>query len=413
MESRIPIEELSSKVLAELKRLNYSYNYICIYKAFYKQVISYFSERKERYFSEALGFNFLKEQCGCESNIYTETMPKHQKLCIRKIRVLGDYQLHGVIFRRIKKADYVPPPQFKEVFSEYKIECQKREYSKTALPSRIRRLIFFIDFIASKEIKNVNQITPELLSNFVKTIYPYHEKSISAILTTVRVFLKFLYLREYTQKDLSLDLPIQKKYYYPAIPSVWKTEDVIKMLKSVDRGNPAGKRNYAILLLVAKLGIRACDIKCLKLKDLNWNTKTIEINQSKTKHHVTYPILDDIGWALIDYIKNGRPNIDSPFVFIRQIAPYEEFRESSCLYNIIVKYTRLAGIILPKGYKKGMHSLRHTLASKLLEQGTSLPVISSILGHFNSKSTNVYLHTNLEGLKQCALNSEEVYNYGK
>lgn len=89
-------------------------------------------------------------------------------------------------------------------------------------------------------------------------------------------------------------------------------------------------------------------------------------------------------------------------------APYEAFGKDSNLYNIIVKYTRLSGITIPHGKKQGLHSLRHTLASTLLEQGTPLLVISEILGHFNSKSTSVYLHTGLEGLRKCAIDPEEV-----
>lgn len=181
------------------------------------------------------------------------------------------------------------------------------------------------------------------------------------------------------------------------------------MLNSVDRGNPTGKRDYAILLLVAKLGIRAGDIKDLKLSNLNWRSKIIAIRQSKTKNTITYPILKDIGWALIDYLKNGRPISDSPFVFIRMKAPYDAFGKDANLHNIITKHTRRSGITIPHGKKQGLHSLRHTLASTLLEQGTPLPVISEVLGHFNSKSTSVYLHTGLEGLRKCVIDPEDVF----
>src|SRR5690606_14551117 len=123
----------------------------------------------------------------------------------------------------------------------------------------------------------------------------------------LRVYLRFLYFNKCTNEDLSLIVPKQKKYYYPSIPTVWKKEDVIRMLNTIDRGNPTGKRDYAILILVAKLGMRVGDIKSLKLSNLNWHSKTIEVTQEKTKNIVTYPILNDIGWALIDYLKNGRP----------------------------------------------------------------------------------------------------------
>ncbi|WP_256832131.1 MULTISPECIES: site-specific integrase, partial [unclassified Paenibacillus] len=169
------------------------------------------------------------------------------------------------------------------------------------------------------------------------------------------------------------------------------------------------KRDYAILLLVAKLGMRVSDIKALKLSDLNWETKTITIVQEKTKVGVTYPILHDVGWALIDYLRHARPICESPYVFVRLNAPFEAFGENANLHNIITQYIRLAGITVPRGKRHGLHSLRHSLASTLLEQGASLAVISEILGHVDSKSTAVYLHTDLNGLKSCALDPEEVF----
>ena len=273
----------------------------------------------------------------------------------------------------------------------------------------MQRLFFFIDYLNNRGLQNVNSITPQIISDYVKAIYWHHEKSISSILTALRVFLRFLYLNKYIDEDLSLKVPHQKKYYYPPVPSVWNKEDVIRMLESIDRGNPTGKRDYAILLLVTKLGIRAGDIRSLTLSDLNWQLKSIEIRQNKTKNTVSYPILNDIGWALIDYLKNARPISNSPFVFLRMSAPYEAFAENVSLHNIITKYTRASGITVPKGQRHGLHSLRHTLASTLLENQIPLHVISEILGHVNSKSTMIYLHTSLEGLRLCALDPEEVF----
>jgi site-specific recombinase XerD len=267
-----------------------------------------------------------------------------------------------------------------------------------------------VDYLALRKIQDLNSITPEVISDYVKTIFPHHEKSIAAILTTLRVFLRFLYQKGYTETNLSLSVPKQSRYYYPAIPSTWNPQEVQRMLNAIDRGNPMGKRDYAILLLVAKLGIRVGDIKALKLSDLDWEQRRINIFQEKTNVQVTFPILNDIGWALIDYLKNGRPTSNSPHLFIRVSAPYTSFGENANLHNIISKYTRKAGIAVPKGKRHGLHSLRHSLASTLLEQGTPLPVISEILGHVNSKSTSVYLRTSFTGLKLCALDPEEVFS---
>ena len=180
-------------------------------------------------------------------------MPIKQRNCIRKIRILEDYQLNRTISRRTKGSGYIKPQQFEKVLFAYEAECQKRGYSRKGLPGRMQRLSFFIDFLVFRDIQDVKQITPLILSDYIKTIFVNHEKVMSAIMTTLRTFLKFLYLSQQTEKDLSLGLPKLKKYYSPAIPSAWTTEDVKKMLQCIDRGNPSGKRDYAILLLVVRI----------------------------------------------------------------------------------------------------------------------------------------------------------------
>ncbi len=194
MKTKLPIEELVIEVLAELKRLNYSYNSICGFSCFYKRVIAFASGRGEYYFSEKLGRDFLEEKYGCTINYYTQAMPKELKGPIRRIRVLGDFQLHGVILRRIvKRPGYVKPPQFEKELATYEKYCGDNDYSKRGLRTRMQRLFFFIDYLDGKKIGNVGDITAETISDYVKTIYHHHEKSMASILTTLRVFLRFLY----------------------------------------------------------------------------------------------------------------------------------------------------------------------------------------------------------------------------
>jgi len=410
MEKRKPIEVLAAEVIEKLKQMNYAYNTICGFRASFNRICVFARGRDELFFSEKFGKEYLKEKYSCVTDYYLEAFPPKAKQAIRSIRLLGDYQLHSVVIRRIvKRKGYVKPPQFEEVLTAYEKECENNEYSWRGMRTRLQRLFFFVDYLSLRKVKDVGEITPEIISDYVISICPNHEKSIASILTTLRVFLRFLYLNGYTEKDSSLWVPKQNRYYYPTIPSTWEPAEVKRMLDAVDRGSPLGKRDYAILLLVAKLGIRAGDIKALKLSDLNWIAKTITITQEKTKIEVTYPILHDVGWALIDYLRNARPVCEAPHLFVRLHAPFEAFGENANLHNIITKYTRLAGITVPRGKRHGLHSLRHSLASTLLEQGASLAVISELLGHVDSKSTSVYLHTDLNGLKVCALDPEEVF----
>lgn len=410
MEKRKPIEVLAAEVVEKLKQLNYASNTIRGCRCSFNRICAFARDRDELYFSEEFGKEYLRKRYGCITDYYLEAFPQKAKEAIRSVRLLGDYQLHGVIIRRIvKRKGYVKPPQFEKVLTAYEKECETNDYSRRGMRTRLQRLFFFVDYLALRKVMDVGEITPEIISDYVISICPRHEKSIAAILTTLRVFLRFLYLNGYIEKDLSLSVPKQNRYYYPAVPSTWEPAEVKRMLDAIDRGSPLGKRDYAILLVVAKLGIRPGDIKALKLSDLNWNAKTITITQEKTNVEVTYPILHDVGWALIEYLQNARPVCESPYLFVRLNAPFEAFGENANLHNIIAKYTRLAGITVPRGKRHGLHSLRHSLASSLLQQGASLTVISEILGHVDSKSTSVYLHTDLNGLKACALDPEEVF----
>jgi integrase len=189
---------------------------------------------------------------------------------------------------------------------------------------------------------------------------------------------------------------------------VWSPENVAKLIDTIDKGSPVGKRDYAIILLVTRLGLRTIDIKHLKLNNLKWQDNRIELIQSKTAAVLNLPLLPDVGWAIIDYLKNGRPKVESPYLFLRHIAPLEPFSDEDRLHQIVVKYMRLAKIPMSPQKKKGMHSLRHTLASRLLAENTPLPVISDILGHISSDSTAVYLKVDVSTLRECALNPDGV-----
>jgi integrase/recombinase XerD len=116
-----------------------------------------------------------------------------------------------------------------------------------------------------------------------------------------------------------------------------------------------------------------------------------------------------VGWAVAEYLRYGRPKFDSEYVFLTHTVPYRPFGiHSSGLNEILAKRAREAGIVIPREVSKGVHALRHTLASTLLSQDIPLPVISSVLGHATMEATAIYLHTDLIRLKDCVLDPEEV-----
>lgn len=172
-----------------------------------------------------------------------------------------------------------------------------------------------------------------------------------------------------------------------------------------------GKRDYAIILLACRLGLRVSDIKKLMFENFHWENNEFVFIQSKTRNILSLPLIQDVGWVIIDYLKYGRPKVDSTYIFIRHLAPFLPFSETDHLSQIIAKYMRSAHIPISSKRKVGMHSLRHTVASLLLENDTPLPIISDILGHVDTESTTVYLKVDINKLKQCPLDINESTTY--
>ena len=153
--------------------------------------------------------------------------------------------------------------------------------------------------------------------------------------------------------------------------------------------------------------LRVSDIKKLTFSCFDWSGKKLTVVQSKTHKPVVLPIPDEVGWAVIDYLKNGRPAVKTDIVFVRHIAPFLPFAEADHLHQLIKGYMRLAHLPTLKKHR-GMHSLRHTAASRMLECGVTLDTISQILGHEDPDSTDVYLKTDVERLRECCAELEEV-----
>lgn len=407
-----PIKTLIESVLQELHKLGYSENTILNYRRFYKKVARFASEEGEVFYSEDLGSRYLLKYYDCSVNTITDTAPTRSlRIQIRYIRVLGDYQLHGIILRRkLGKLATTPCPDiFRNGYESFLVECRARNYSERGTYTRGNRIKNFLLFLDDYGVRNYNDITPFSLSAYFAACISQTGKTMATTLTCIRTFLWHLYLNGFMESDLTEKLPKLRTYHAPRVPHVWKPEEVRAVLDSIDRGNPTGKRDYAILLIIARLGLRAADIKDMRLENLKWEKNTIESVQSKTKKPIVLPILEDVGWAIIDYLKNARPVTDSPFVFVRHNAPFEAFGVHSALTRILVEHIRRAGVKVPHDVPKGLHTLRHTLASALLEQNTPLPVISEILGHMSVKSTDVYLHIDIKRLRQCALDPEGVF----
>lgn len=412
MKKKLSLKDLIATVLEKMSQMDYAKSTLKYYRWSYGRLQRFADERGEIYFTEELGSEFLKSRYNYLGNtLYDSSELSYIKDQIRSIRVLGDYQIHGFILRRKlgPLAVSTIPKQFKQGYDSYEDECKKLNHSEQGMYSRFNRIKHFLFYLDEHGIDSYHDITAVTLSGYVKTFINLSSKSVKANMVAIRCFLKHLFLNGFIAEHLAEKLPEIKDYYAPSLPRTWNPSEVRTVLDTIDRGNPTGKRDYAMLLLITRLGLRASDIKSLRLNSIHWDTNTIEITQHKTRVPVTYPLLNDIGWALIDYLKNGRPLTESPYVFVRHNAPYEEFAPNAAMNRILVKYVREAGVKIGRDVPLGLHSLRHTLASTLLSQDVPLQTISDILGHASLKSTDIYLHIDIKRLMDCAIDPEEVF----
>ena len=218
----------------------------------------------------------------------------------------------------------------------------------------------------------------------------------------VRKFFDFAVEEGIYNIDLTYIWPIVRVEKYRNIPKTFTEEEISKILLTVDRGNSLGKRDYAILILAVRYGLRVSDIKNLELCNFDFINSKLKIVQLKTENPLELILLPDVADAVLDYVKHGRPQSESKKIFILHKAPYNEFSDSDCLSQIIYKYTLAAGISSPNR-KGSMHMFRYSLASAMLSNETPLPIISDILGHSNINSTRIYTKIDIEQLKKCAL----------
>ncbi len=409
---KLPLERLVADALGAIDQLGYSRRSRNRYRAIWEHLIE-FSDRKELgdEFSGDLGARFLEEYPAGNEEVDKPCEGWRRHIVIG-VKVLADFAQHGHIDRVVTDMESIDlQPAMKIALRDYEQYCKDRlQLRSTTLRGRTRELTIFLDFLNSKKARTLDQIQALDLSEFLSSRGHLQPKTVSRMVSDVRSFLRFLTMRGVLQKDLSVDLPTIRVPRDSSIPSVWDHGLINKLLGAIDRSSAKGKRDYAILLLAGRLGLRAGDIRTLKLDHLYWEDSRIEITQSKTSTPLSLPLSGEVGEALIDYLKSGRPQTAHREIFLKLTPPFDPFMESGNLYHIVTHWRLLAGITFRTPRKRGLHSLRHSLATRLLEHGTPFHTIAEILGHTSLESTRIYAKADVEALRSVALDLEEVHH---
>jgi site-specific recombinase XerD len=315
------------------------------------------------------------------------------------IKLLKEFILKGTMREPRQSFNFTSPIGQKAL--EYISEKETEHIRPSSLNTYKMQLSRFIDFLTTQKITRIDQLCKEHVFMYIRQLKSGFKADTYLAISFAKRFLKWLYENKWLKTNISVKIPSGKFVQQPNLPSVYSREEVTKLLESVDRSNPVGKRDYLILLLASHLGMRASDIANLQFSNLCWEENLIKFVQVKTGVPVELPLLPKIGNAIIDYLKYGRAESTLPNVLLKTFVPYEAFHVTS-IYSVISKYFKQAGIDTT-GRRHGAHSLRHSLASRMLEGQTVMPVISEVLGHTDTDSTMFYLRVDVSSLDVCPL----------
>ena len=404
----LPLGRLADRALRHLERIGYSRRSLRRYDHIWGQLVTFADERDfGDEFSEDLAAGFVE---ACRS--HDDARRGWRLHAPFGVRMLGDFRRDGRIERsRTDRCKLNIPPAMRKPLRDYEAYCSERRHlSPLTITERTAELGRFLDFLGSRGVQTLPQLRAADLTAHVAWLERYRPKTISRIVSGVRLFLQYLTMRGILQQNLGEALPRVRVPRDSAIPSVWDSELVVKLLEAVDRSSPVGKRDYAMLLLASRLGLRSGDLRTLTLDDLDWGASIVRIAQSKTAARLDLPISEEVGEALIDYLRFGRPETEYREVFLKHKRPIGPFAEDAKLYAVVNRWRELAGIRFSTAQRHGLHSLRHTLATQLLREQTPVHVISEILGHATTASTLIYAKADTETLRSAALDTEEVHD---
>jgi site-specific recombinase XerD len=349
---------------------------------------------------EANGITIYNRSIGEEfihTRISSSVTPAERDL-MRSVNVLTEMQETGKVS---KKTIHPIIRELKgpigKAIEELLVHLHELRRNQTTINDHLLYLYRFKQYLAGQEIILPKEIREEHILGFVSI----QTNNNINVVSSLRVFFRYLYEERLLKTDLSYVLAHYKWVKREKLPSVYTAEEVKRIESSVNRSSAVGKRDYAVLLLATRLGLRASDIACLSFANLDWENSRITLKQYKTGKETELPLLTEIGEAIINYLKFGRARSDSRNVFLSARAPYRSMT-GVAVSTAVRQIIDASGV--PIGQRRhGPHAMRHSLASRLLEHSVSLPVISESLGHKKTESTMAYMRIDMKALRQCAL----------
>lgn len=362
------------------------------YKSMWRNgICRYMSERGIKDYNCPIGEKFIRD------NTSSKVTPGERDL-IRSVTVLNEMQATGKVSKKtVHPITRRLTGEIGEAVERFLQWLKELRRNPTTIKDHLLYLHRFIQYLDNNGIKLLGDIGQQHVLSFLST----RTNNKINVVSSLRMFFRYAHEERLLKTDLSYVLANYKWARREKLPSFYTAEEVIKIESTVSLSSEVGKRNYAVLLLATRLGLRASDIANLSFANFDWDKSRITLQQYKTGKEIELPLLAEVGGAVISYLKFGRPRSSSPDVFLSARAPYKPMTRSA-VSAAVGQIIDASGIAIGQR-RHGPHSMRHSLASRLLEHEVPLPVISESLGHEKTKTTMVYLRIDIKALHKCAL----------
>ena len=260
-------------------------------------------------------------------------------------------------------------------------------------------------FLDRADVASLASVSPPLLAAFlIERCAGLARTSRRDLCGTLRIFLRYCHRERIVERDLSAAVEVPRLHRLASVPRAITWDEVRDMLGCVDRRCALGRRDYAMLLLLVTYGLRGNEVAQLTLEDIDWQHERLNIPQRKAGHWSAYPLAGVVGEAIIDYLKNGRPQTTDRHVFLRSMAPLRPIT-TAAVSSAAVRYLQRAGV---RVHRAGAHTLRHTCVQRLVDAEFSLKTIGDYVGHRSPQSTKIYTKVDLTALREVAMGNGEV-----
>lgn len=393
-----------NNIREEAIKLGFAISTIDGYRKVWNQFIKWKNE-EDFIYNENDYSTFLLEHYNFDVNKYNSKSKSRHQLLMRSKRILDNFDEYKNIFIKNQKINHNDlPNEWNQILDNYlNFSKNIKQNSEGTINVKEKFLKKELYYFVKNNLKNLSDFSNDHIRMYVNKVINDGKSTTIKRMYIFREFLVYLFMENIIRDDLSIYIPKIKQKNRIKISTYIKQDKIEQLLDSITKNTKTEIRDYAIILIAARYGLRISDILNIKLKDINWKDHKITIIQPKTGNLNSFPLTKEVGWAIIDYIKNSRPKCENEYLFVKSKYPFdkmEQFYRFNSYFDKIYTTTNNSN-------KKGIHNLRHSLAKNMLDNGIPISTIASTLGHKDLNTTSkTYLKIDIQNLKKCGLEVE-------